>query len=155
MKRSKTPSRTLRKKVDQVRDRNLVGAPSRGSAGLPVDNTAAMSEILSARRDLTKYLQKVMNDTKVPDRRRDEMAFCLSKIVATALPKMTTTGALRTGRAPPKGERKPAKPRVSTYVSKKKQADIVSKTAPAGSSWDGLVNGSGVHAADGDDEDEE
>jgi len=105
-------------------------------------------EIGAARRDLTKYLLSVVNNRNAPAKRRDEMAFCLSKIVATALPKMGREAPPR----PPPGERK-AKPRVSTYVSKKRQADVSSRTAQKGSSWDGLINGSAGHDRDDDDED--
>jgi hypothetical protein len=125
-----------------------------GSASRDHVDTDERREIVAARRDLTRYLLGVVNDSRAPARRRDEMAFCLSKIIATALPKMARD-------APPTAkakDRAPAKPRVSTYVSKKKQADERSRTAQKGSKWDGLVNGSGTTPAiagcDTDDEDD-
>ncbi len=138
-------------KSPRVAVRPSLSRPSR--AKVVVASSAVADDVLKARQDLIAYLRAGMNDKKSPTRRRDEMAFTLQKVVGAAMP--------RTERAvpatPPREKREP-KPRVSTYVSKKKQADDHAKTASNGSAWDGLVNGSagaGRHDDADDDEDDE
>lgn len=140
-----SPRMAVKKRAHEV--------PSRRQAATSTRGAEDYDQVVEARRHLMRYLLGVLNDAKALPRRRDEMAFCLSKIVATALPKI---GGAPPGR--PKTERQPAKPRVSTYVSKKKQADAASKTAQQGSPWNGLINGSaGAHdpVPDDDDDDED
>jgi hypothetical protein len=98
--------------------------------------TSADDPDAGERRRLTKYLLSVIEDAKAATKRRDDMAFCLSKVMASA--------QFRGVRPPTatKAPRAPAQPRVSTYASKKREAESASRTAQKNSPWDGLVNGS-------------
>jgi hypothetical protein len=100
---------------------------------IPVADAAGNSPDAEARRRLSDYLLSVMEDPEADSKRRDEMAAHLSKVLACAQP--------RAGR-PPKASKAPAQPRVSTYASKKREAESASRTAQKNSPWDGLVNGS-------------
>ncbi len=125
----------------RVRARSAI---ARASAAPPAD---ACKQTIEARGQLMKYLLSVINDKRAPARRRDEAAFNLSKIVATPIPRASGPIVVR----PPRE----AKPRTSTYVSKKKQADAAARTAQKGSSWSGLVNGNADHDDDDDGEGDE
>jgi hypothetical protein len=103
---------------------------------------------VDARRRLTQYLLGVIENPKADPRRRDDSAYSLAKILATATPRVISQKAPGKPNDPPKA-------RVSTYVSKKKQADVSSKTAHNGSPWEGLVNGGEQPPGDDDDEDED
>jgi hypothetical protein len=98
--------------------------------------TIADNPDADTRRRLCKYLLSIVEDAKAEPKRRDNMAYCLSKVMASA--------QFRAAQPPKaqKGPRAPAQPRVSTYVSKKREADAASKTAQKNSPWDGLINGS-------------
>jgi hypothetical protein len=95
-----------------------------------------------ARQRLTEYLLSVIENPKANPRRRDEMAHCLARIEAYSRPGVVKPPKVQKATKAPPAVRVSPQPRVSTYVSKKREAEAESKTAYKGSSWDGLVNGS-------------
>lgn len=102
----------------------------------PSPSLEAGPDDADSRQRLAKYLLGVIEDDKAPSKRRDEMAFCLSKMLST------TRGSKGIALPKPSKQKQPPKPRESTYVSKKREADVESRTAHKNSAWDGLINGS-------------
>lgn len=149
--------RTHRKSKAQRKEATIASsAPDKDRTKYEAVRLAQMSAALEdedARRRAKKYFLSVMENTKASEKRRDESAFCLAKILATA--------SGRYVKPEPKAPVAPSagKPRGSTYVSKKKQAQEAATTASSGSPWEGLVpkgkvNGAS-HADDGKDEDDQ
>lgn len=93
------------------------------------------------RQRLTNYFLSVIENPKADTKRRDEMAISLSKILASPQPRLATP------KLPKPATVAGAKPRISTYVSKKREAEAGAMTAQKGSPWDGLINGS-AHSRD-------